>query len=272
VAQQSDLDLAQHLADLADEVTLRRFRACDLLVATKPDHTPVTDADTAVEDLVRAHLAVHRPGDAVLGEEEGLVAGDGSTAAAGQDRRWVLDPIDGTKSYARGVPVWATLLSLEVHAVPQVAVVSAPALGRRWWAVRGEGAHGRDLAGEVRRLRVSGVGDPADASLSYSSLSGWQDLGLLPGFLALCDSMWRTRAYGDFWSHVMVAEGLVDLAAEPVVNRWDLSAVALLVTEAGGRFTGLDGVDGPGQGSALASNSLLHGHALAHLGIAAPAT
>lgn len=255
----ADLALAQALCDRADALTLSRFRALDLRIETKPDSTPVTDADTAVERLVREALALSHPGDGVLGEEEGLAHGT-------TGRRWVLDPIDGTKSFARGVPVWATLLALEVEGVAEVAVVSAPALARRWWAVRGDGAWGREPDGEVRELSVSAVRSLGDASLSYSSLSGWEDGGRLPGFLDLTRAVWRTRAYGDFWSHVLVAEGVVDIAAEPVVSRWDLAAVALLVTEAGGRFTGLDGVPGPGQGSGLSSNGHLHDAALGFLG------
>jgi histidinol-phosphatase len=255
-----DLVLAQRLADAADRITMDRFRAVDLQVRSKPDATPVTDADTAVERMVREELAQARPADAVLGEEEGLAEGTSG-------RRWVLDPIDGTKSFARGVPVWATLLALETGPdwTGQLAVVSAPALGRRWWAQRGGGAWAREPDGTVRQIRVSGVAALEDASFSYSSLSGWEQRGLLDGFLDLTRAVWRTRAYGDFWSHVLVAEGVVDLASEPQVSRWDLAAVALLVQEAGGRFTGLDGIDGPGQGSGLASNGRLHSSALRFL-------
>ncbi len=270
LAELDDLALALAIAEAADAVTLRRFRAGDLHVAQKPDHTPVTDADTAVETLVRRMLAAARPGDAVLGEEEGETAG---TGAGG--RRWVLDPIDGTKSYARGVPVWATLLALEVDAEVTVGVASAPALHRRWWAARGQGAwlldglardrtdSGTDGQTGPRRLRVSAVADLADASLSYSSLAGWRARPQgLEAFLALESSCWRSRAYGDFWSHLLVAEGVVDLGCEPVVSRWDLAALQPIVEEAGGRFTALDGTRGPGGGSVLASNGLLHDRAL----------
>lgn len=241
------------LADEADSLSCSRFRASDLVVESKPDLTPVTDADRSVEELIRTRLADTRPADAVLGEEYGQ-SGNGP-------RRWVLDPIDGTKSYARGVPVWATLLALLDGEDVVVGVISAPALGRRWWASRGGGAHVADPLG-TRQLGVSAVTQLADASLSYASLSSWPDRG---AFLGLADAVWRTRAYGDFWSYCLVAEGVVDLAAEPAVSLWDLAPLSLLVTEAGGRFTGLDGVDGPDRGSALASNGLLHDEALTRL-------
>lgn len=243
-----ELRLALSLVDDADAVSMSRFRAADLSVETKPDTTPVTDADRRVESLVRKRLGQLLPRDAVLGEEEGET---GSGAA----RRWVLDPIDGTKNFARGVPVWATLLALEAGGEVVVGVVSAPALARRWWATRGGGAYVAEHGAAPRRLAVSAVQDLADASLSYSSLPGWQPRD---GFLALTDAVWRSRAYGDFWSYVLVAEGGVDIAAEPAVSRWDLAAVSILVTEAGGRFSNLRGEPGPGGGSAVASNGLLH--------------
>lgn len=252
-AYAADLALAMELADAADALTCSRFRATDLVVESKPDLTPVTDADRGVEQLIRTRLADARPTDAVLGEEYG------QTGAG--PRRWVLDPIDGTKSYARGVPVWATLLALLDGTDVVVGVISAPALGRRWWASRGGGAYVADPLG-TRRLAVSAVGQLTHASLSYASLSSWSDRR---AFLALTDAVWRTRAYGDFWSYCLVAEGVVDLAAEPEVSLWDLAPLSLLVTESGGRFTGLDGVDGPDRGSALASNGLLHDEALARL-------
>jgi histidinol-phosphatase len=247
---ESDLALALELVDEADALSRSRFRASDLRVETKPDLTPVTDADRGVEELVRTRLAESRPADAILGEEFGE-SGDGP-------RRWVLDPIDGTKSYARGVPVWATLLALQDGEDTVLGVASAPALGRRWWAVQGGGAW-TSFQGVTSPLRVSGVAELGDASFSYSSLGGWPSR---ERFLALTDAVWRTRAYGDFWSYCLVAEGVVDLAAEPEVALWDLAALAPIVTEAGGRFTGLDGVDGPDRGTALGSNGLLHDAAL----------
>jgi histidinol-phosphatase len=245
-----DMRLAHVLADQADAISLDRFRAQDLLVETKPDLTPVTDADRAVEEQLRRTLARARTRDAVIGEEFG------STGRG--DRRWVIDPIDGTKNFVRGVPVWATLIALLDGDVPVVGLVSAPALNRRWWAAAGTGAWtGRRLE-NATRCTVSKVGALADASLSYSSLSGWEERGRLDAFLDLTRSVWRTRAYGDFWSYMMVAEGAVDVACEPEVSLWDLAALDVIVREAGGTFTDLDGKPGPAGGSAVASNGVLH--------------
>ncbi|MDQ1742383.1 MAG: histidinol-phosphatase [Pseudonocardiales bacterium] len=246
----ADLELALRLADLADTVTTARFRSADLVVHSKPDLTPVSDADQAVERLIRQRLATERPADAFCGEESG-------TAGSGP-RTWVLDPIDGTKNFVRGVPVWASLLALLVDGEPVLGVVSAPALGQRWWAARGQGAFCASLGQPPRRLRVSAIGRLADASLSYASLSGWAEAGRQQAFLDLVGQVWRSRAYGDFWSYMLLAEGAVDLAAEPELSLWDMAALAPIVTEAGGRFTGLNGVDGVQQGNAAASNSLLH--------------
>ena len=254
----SDLAIALELADLADAITTSRFRAADLVVTSKPDLSPVSDADQAVERSIRDHLAVNRPADAFFGEEYGS-AGDGP-------RRWVVDPIDGTKNFVRGVPVWATLIALLVDGEPTLGVVSAPALGQRWWASVGAGAFGSDSSGVPRRLQVSGVADLADASLSYASLSAWRDRGRYEEMLDLIDDVWRSRAYGDFWSYMLLAEGAVDIAAEPELSLWDMAALAPIVTEAGGRFTGLDGVTGVHQGNAAASNGLLHEVLLARLG------
>ncbi|MGK5546885.1 histidinol-phosphatase [Streptomyces sp. URMC 127] len=260
-----DLRLAHVLADAADAATMDRFKALDLKVETKPDMTPVSEADKAAEELIRGHLQRARPRDAVLGEEFGS-EGTGP-------RRWVIDPIDGTKNYVRGVPVWATLISLMVQVEqggsvgfePVVGVVSAPALGRRWWAARGSGAYtGRSLS-SATRLQVSRVGRVEDASFAYSSLSGWEERGLLPGFLDLTRDCWRTRGYGDFWPYMMVAEGSVDMCAEPELSLWDMAANVVIVEEAGGRFTGLDGRPGPHSGNAAASNGLLHDELLGYL-------
>ncbi|AWB83592.1 histidinol-phosphatase [Corynebacterium liangguodongii] len=246
-----DLALALKLADAADAITLERFEAADLTVESKPDFTPVSDADLAVEEALRAELAQARPADKVLGEEFG-----GEVAFEG--RQWVIDPIDGTKNFVRGVPVWATLISLLVDATPVVGVVSAPALARRWYASEGAGAWRTFNAGALTRLGVSRVGDIEDASVSFSSLSGWHERGLRENFVSLTDRAWRLRGYGDFLSYCFVAEGAVDVAAEPEVSLWDLAALSVLVTEAGGRFTSLEGVDGPHGGDAVASNGLLH--------------
>ncbi len=245
-----DMRLAHVLADQADSISLDRFRAQDLRVDTKPDLTPVTDADRAVEEQLRASLSRARTRDAVLGEEFG------STGRG--DRRWVIDPIDGTKNFVRGVPIWATLIALLDGDEPVVGLVSAPALHRRWWAAAGVGSWtGRRLE-NATRCRVSEVGTLADASLSYSSLSGWEERGRLDSFLDLTRSVWRTRAYGDFWSYMMLAEGAVDIACEPEVSLWDLAALDVIVREAGGAFTDLTGTPGPAGGSAVASNGVLH--------------
>jgi histidinol-phosphatase len=254
VTRAEDLALAHELADAADAITLARFGAVDLRVQSKPDLTPVSDADLAVEEAVRGLLASRRPGDAVLGEEHGTT-GDGP-------RQWVVDPVDGTKNFVRGVPVWATLVALQVEGSVDVGVVSAPALGRRWWAARGQGAHAGASQADATPLRVSGVRTLADASLSYSSLSGWEEQGRLPGLLDLTRRVWRTRAYGDFWSHVLVAEGAVDLSCEPEVSLWDLAPLQVIVEEAGGRFTDLQGRPRPDGGSVVCSNGVLHDEAL----------
>jgi histidinol-phosphatase len=253
----ADLALARRMADAADAVSMQRFGAADLVVESKPDLTPVSDADRAVETVLRETLADERPGDALVGEEFGA-HGDGP-------RRWVVDPIDGTKNYVRGVPVWATLIALLDGDDPVVGVVSAPALGRRWWAARGEGAWATALGSQPRQLAVSAVTQLDDASLSYASLHGWADLGRLDAFVGLTRRLWRTRGYGDFWSYMLVAEGAVDLAAEPELALWDMAALAPIVTEAGGRFTGVNGVTGVHQGNAVASNARLHEQFLAAL-------
>ncbi|MGV9671347.1 histidinol-phosphatase [Gordonia sp. NPDC003504] len=251
VDPRDDLDLALSIAASADALTTRRFGALDLHVSDKPDLTPVSDADLDCERLVRERLAARRPDDAVLGEEFG-----GEAMLTG--RQWIVDPIDGTKNFVRGVPVWATLIALLVDGVPVVGVVSAPALKRRWWAAAGLGAFSDFDGGEVRRLSVSAVTDPASASLAFSSLSGWADRGIREKFIALTDQVWRVRGYGDFYNYCLVAEGAVDIAAEPEVSLWDLAALDILVREAGGTFTSLEGADGPSGGSAVATNGLLH--------------
>lgn len=242
-----DLELATRLADAADAVTTARFRATDLRVETKPDRTPVTEADLAAEAAMLEILEVERPSDSVLSEEAGE-SGDGP-------RRWILDPIDGTKQFLRGLPSWATLIALQENGETVVGLVSAPALGRRWWAVKGEGA----FADSGDRLQVSGVSDIGDAMLLHAELSAWQEVACGPeGLEALANRCWQSRGYGDFWIHCLVAEGAADIAVEPGPSLWDLAAPALIVEEAGGQFSALDGTPGPGNGSALSSNGLLH--------------
>jgi histidinol-phosphatase len=258
----SDLALALQLADAADAISLPRFGAADLQVTAKPDLTPVTDADIAVERAIRSVLALERPGDAIVGEEFGE---SGSTREPVIGRRWVLDPIDGTKNYVRGVPIWASLIALFDGDRAVVGVVSAPALARRWWAASGSGAYTR-FGDRHRRCRVSQVADLTDASLSYSDPAEWRASGRARGFAALCDTCWRTRAYGDFYSYMLVAEGAVDVAAEPKLNLWDVAALIPVVTEAGGLLTTIDGQPSGGTvHSALATNGRLHDQVLAAL-------
>jgi histidinol-phosphatase len=255
---QADLAVAVELANRADAITLDRFGALDLRIETKPDLTPVTDADEAVEADLRAILSRERPDDDVLGEEYG-----GTAVFYG--RQWVIDPIDGTKNFVRGVPVWASLIALLEDGVPVVGVVSAPALNRRWWAGHGLGAFASIGGGPARALTVSGVAELSSASLAFSSLSGWADLGLREQFIELTDAVWRVRGYGDFYNYCLVAEGAVDIAAEPEVKLWDLAPLDILVREAGGTFTNLDGQPGPHGGHAVATNGLLHAATLASL-------
>jgi histidinol-phosphatase len=251
-----DLQLALMLADVADGLSMARFRAGDLVVDTKPDLTPVTEADRAVESALRELLATHRPDDGILGEEFGVVGSDA-------DRRWVLDPIDGTKNYVRGVPVWATLIGLMQGSEVLAGVVSAPAMGRRWWATRGSGAFTTDPGSATpRAMKVSAVHSLADASFSYSDARGWAERGAAPGLQTLLDTTWRQRAYGDFWSHMLVAEGAIDVAAEPDLQSYDMAALIPIVVEAGGQFTSYSGGDALIDGSALSSNGRLHADVL----------
>jgi histidinol-phosphatase len=247
-----DLSFALALADLADAITVERFQAEDLVVETKPDLTPVTEADRTVEQALRKRIGEERPAHGVVGEE----FGEGRPGTA----RWILDPIDGTKNYLRGLPVWATLIALEREGRVEVGVVSAPALARRWWAARGEGAFVNG-----RRIRVSKIADLSDAVLSYASLTSWEQHGLGEQFLTLARSCWRTRGFGDFWSHMLVAEGAADLAVEPEVELWDLAAPQVIVEEAGGRFTDLGGTPTPAGGSVVSTNGLLHDRVLTTL-------
>lgn len=245
----ADLELALRLADAADAISAARFRSADLVVTTKPDMTPVSDADKAVEQAIRAGLALERPDDSILGEEFG-------TEGSGR-RQWIIDPIDGTSNYVRGVPVWASLISLAIDGVPVLGVVSSPALAKRWWAASGGGAWVRDSEGE-RRIHVSQVSTLADASISYNSIQQWDKHGKLDALVSLSRQVWRTRAYGDMWSYMMLAEGLLDVAGEYDLQPYDMAALVPIVEEAGGIFTSAAGEPGPWHGSALATNGLLH--------------
>ncbi len=237
---------------------MARFRADDLHIERKPDTTHVTEADRAAEVLIREGIQRARPGDAVLGEEFGT-EGDGR-------RRWIVDPIDGTASYVRGLPIWATLIALEEDGELTVGVVSAPALKRRWYAARGEGAYAND-----EQIHVSAVSELADAQLCYSDLASWTKFRTTAApMIDLLHAVWRTRGVGDFWQHMLVAEGTADIAVEPIVNLWDLAALLVIVEEAGGKFTTLEGVRTADGGSALSSNGILHAEVLAALAEAAP--
>ncbi len=250
----NDLALAMRLADAADSITLARYQSIDLVVSTKPDNTPVTDADKAAEEAIRALLKNHRPDDGIVGEEFGSDAG-------GAERYWVIDPIDGTKNFLRGVPTWATLIGLiekqsDGREVVVVGVVSAPALFRRWHASEGNGAFVSVNKGTPERISVSQVSEIKDASISYSDFIGWGER--LAPFQELMAAAWRTRGIGDFWSHMLVAEGAVDVAAEPSLAVWDMAALDIIVREAGGRFTNVAGSDGSLGGSGLSTNSAIH--------------
>jgi histidinol-phosphatase len=252
-----DLRLAHLLADDADSITMSRFKALDLYVTSKPDLSPVSDADTAVEEALRRTLGRARPRDAVQGEEL-AVTGWGP-------RRWVIDPIDGTKNFIRGVPVWGTLIALMINDEVVVGVVSAPALGRRWWASIGGGAYAGKSLMTGSPCRVSDVARIEDAFLSYASISAWVDAGQGQEFVDLLRSCWRSRAFGDFWSYMLLAEGAVDIACEPELALHDMAACAIVVTEAGGRFTDLAGRNGPVGAGAYATNGRIHDAVLSQL-------
>lgn len=252
-----DLSLALAIAADADLVSGPRFRAADLVIEAKPDRTPVTDADRAVERLIRAELLAARPDDGILGEEFGTV-GDPD----GRGRQWIVDPIDGTANFLRGVPVWATLIGLAIDGVPVVGVVSAPALGLRWWGARGLGAWVDRTDGPLgdapRRMGVSRVASLADAYFSHGAIQLWEREGRGAQLASIAREVWRDHGYGDFWQHMLVAEGLIDAAAEFDLQPYDMAAIVPIVEEAGGRFTDAAGTAGPWGGSALSSNGLLH--------------
>ena len=247
---QADLDLAIQLADIADAISLERFRALDLHVESKPDRSPVTDADRSVEQALKDALAAKAPSDALIGEEYG---NSGSAA-----RTWIIDPIDGTANYLRGVPVWATLIALAVNGKPVVSVVSAPAMGRRWWAAPEVGAFTKDIDGSTREITVSAISDLENASLSYNNLQLWDQANQLDQLTRLSRKIWRTRAYGDFWSYMLLAEGSLDIVAEHDLKIYDIAALVPIVEQAGGQFTALDGPLTAETSSVLATNGKLH--------------
>ncbi|WP_336991238.1 inositol monophosphatase family protein [Leucobacter sp. VD1] len=246
----TDLAFALDLADLADAVSLPRFQSADLTIETKPDRTFVTDADKAVERALRERIEAELPGDSFFGEESGR-SEKGS-------RRWIIDPIDGTANFLRGVPNWATLIALEVDGEPTVGVVSAPGFGARWWAETGSGAWGQQAGQDPRKLRVSGISELEHASLSFQSIEQWDVAGYLQPLIELSRAVWRDRAYGDMWSYMLLAEGLLDVVAEFDVKPYDLAALVPIVREAGGRFTDIAGSESAWNGSALATNGALH--------------
>jgi len=264
----TDLEFAAGLADIADELSLARFGASDLQVETKPDLSPVTEADRAIEQALRERIAAERPGDSVLGEEQG--------ASGKAGRRWILDPIDGTRNYSRGIPIFATLIALEVEGEVELGLVSAPALGRRWWAERGKGAYRSDGAISVsavekledatvsigwgRKMKVSKIARLEGAVVSFELSEGIERMA------PLAARAWHTRSFGDFWQHMLVAEGSVEAAIDPAVKIWDCAPLKIIVEEAGGKFTDLAGravIDG---GSGVSTNGLLHAEVLALVG------
>ncbi len=251
----AELAFALTLADRADAISLSRYQALDLEITTKPDNTPVTDADKAVERAIIDAIAAQYPTDGVVGEEFG--------STGGKDRYWIIDPIDGTKNFLRGVPTWATLIALVENEKVVTSVVSSPALYRRWYATEGGGAYVlegnfgvADLQSASRKLSVSKVSAVNDASIAYSDFQGWG--ARRQAFEKLLDSAWRSRGMGDFWSHMLVAEGAVDVAIEPSLALWDMAALDLIVREAGGRFSSLDGIEGPFGPNAISSNGVIH--------------
>jgi histidinol-phosphatase len=241
------LAFAHELADAADAITMGRFRALDLRVETKPDLSPVSEADRAAEEAVRDRVRASGRGEGVLGEEFGDDGGE---------VKWIVDPIDGTTSYVRGVPVWATLLALQRDGVVELGLVSAPALGRRWWALRGGGAYAN---GE--RCRVSSIGRIEDCAVTTTSArrmpAGWR---------TIVERAWSNRGLGDFWQYCLLAEGSLDIACDSVLHVWDYAPVQIIVEEAGGRCSTFTGGRPEELGSFVATNDLLHDEAVALLG------
>jgi histidinol-phosphatase len=255
-----DLALALAAAANADLVSLDRFKALDLVVSTKPDNTPVTDADQAVERIIRQTIEASRPTDHIFGEEMGSSSSEPGPQSG---RQWIIDPIDGTAGFSRGIPIWGTLIALAIDGKPVVGVVSAPALGQRWWGGKGVGAWTqRSGDKEATALAVSNVQNLSDATFSYNSMVGWLDDGRAQALKSLVQSVWRARAIGDFWAYMLVAEGALDIAGEADLQPYDMAALVPIVEEAGGRFSSLDGEEGIWDGTALATNSFLHDEVL----------
>lgn len=255
-----DLALALAAAANADLVSLDRFKALDLVVSTKPDNTPVTDADQAVERIIRKTIEASRPTDHIFGEEMGSSSSEPGPQSG---RQWIIDPIDGTAGFSRGIPIWGTLIALAMDGKPVVGVVSAPALGQRWWGGKGVGAWTQGSGDkEATALAVSNVQNLSDATFSYNSMVGWLDDGRAQALKSLVQSVWRARAIGDFWAYMLVAEGALDIAGEADLQPYDMAALVPIVEEAGGRFSSLDGHESIWDGTALATNSFLHDEVL----------
>lgn len=247
----ADLALALRLADAADAASMSRFDAPDLDIQTKADASHVTEADLATERAIRAMLEAERPGDGVFGEEFG-VTGDST-------RQWIIDPIDGTANYLKGIPMWTVLIALSIDGVPRVGVASQPALGRRWWAASGLGAWTNNSDGSSRQIKVSGIDSIAESSASFQSVSQWDETGHLDALLRVSRGVWRDRGYGDTWPYMLLAEGRLEFVAEFGVKEYDVAALVPIVTEAGGKFTDFDGADSIASRSSLATNRVLHG-------------
>ncbi len=228
---------------------MSRFDAPDLEISTKADASHVTEADLATERAIRALLEQERPDDGVFGEEFGA---SGSTV-----RQWIIDPIDGTANYLKGIPMWATLIALAIDGVPQVGVVSQPAIGRRWWGATGHGAWTNGADGP-RRLRVSGIAELNESSVSFQSIQQWDQAGYGEHLLPLSRLVWRDRGYGDAWPYMLLAEGRLEMVAEFAVKEYDIAAHIPIVREAGGTFTAVDGSDRLDARSSLATNGVLH--------------
>ena len=244
------LEVAVAACDEADGIARQHFRR-DLQITTKPDRTFVTQADTAIEQRIRARLADAFPDHGIVGEEFGTEAGDAAV-------RWYIDPIDGTHNYMRGVPLFGTLLAVERDGELQAAVMSAPALDERWWAHRGGGAWARSRGEVPRRIHVSGVTTLQDAQILYGSGRDIADSGKAPGFGPLLRDVWRERGFGDFWGYALLAEGAAEAMIEVELSPWDAAAPAVIIEEAGGRATDLEGRRRIDSGTFLTTNGHLH--------------
>lgn len=250
------LSFAHALLDETDPLAMRHFGG-ELTIDAKPDRTLVTQADTGIETLVRERIADAYPRHTVAGEEFGISADAG-------DGRWIVDPIDATHNFVRGIEVFATLLAFERDGELEVAVASAPAMGRRWFATRGGGAYLR-WHGDDRPIHVSGVRRLEDAQLVFSTLRGLEEAGLGPPLRELTGVAWRDRGFGDFWGHMLVAQGSAEMMLEYGVSPWDMAAPYLIVTEAGGRMTDLENRPTWQRPKVLTTNGHLHDEILDYL-------